>query len=197
MNASKGTSNYMNLSRFFSNRKLVLVLVVSLIGVAVLGMSIRNKVLQTNEALTSTTQPESPTLETTSTTSTDVSGNPQGTIQTPTPTQNTTVAIWKGTGNVVVDGKTTVIRMTMPKNRGAVSGTTTGYCQGNISGSYDKTANSVTGATNGSCTHYGIPISSTGTFAGSINLDAKNGSGTFSGTGGQYTRNGTWQIVLE
>lgn len=189
----------MKLITTLKNHKLVSLLVTTLVigSVAVISiMGIQKSRL--NQATTNTTSQEPEISNSTSDTTGTAQINPAdgsvaSQLQSPTPTNTPKPILMKGVGSVTIEGASSNIDITFPKEGGAISGTVSGFCHGSITGTFDKSSSKASGTLKGVC----MLISATGTFDGSINIDTKTGSGSLSGSGGQYSKNGVWKITIE
>lgn len=184
------------------NRKLMLGVVVCLITIVFIGVVIvKKEVVGTNEANNNTDSLETSTIDTQSTTVDENLTNPKESstlpIKSPEMVKSATPVMVKGVGTITVDGKSTKINVSFPKDGGVITGTASGYCKGNIDGTFDKTTGNASGKVEGTCTHWSVTFPASGTFTGFINIDSKIGNGPFSGSGGQYTKEGSWKVVLE
>lgn len=184
------------------NRKLVLGVVVGLITIVSIGViTIKKEAIGTNEANNNIDSLETSTIDTQSTTVDENLTNPKESstlpIKSPEMVKNATPVMVKGVGTITIDGKSTKINVSFPKDGGVITGTASGYCKGNIDGTFDKTTGNASGKVEGTCTHWSVTFPASGTFTGLVSIDSKIGEGPFSGSGGQYTRNGTWKITIE
>ena len=189
----------MKLLTTLKNHKLISLFVsISLIG-AVATISItRLQKSRLNQATTNAISQESETSTSTldATGATQINpadGSVTSQLQSPTPTTTPKPILMKGFGSVTIEGASSNINMTFPKEGGAISGTVSGFCHGSISGTFEKSSSKTSGTLKGTC----MLIPATGTFDGSISIDTKTGSGSLNGSGGQHTKSGTWKITIE
>ncbi|EKD80203.1 MAG: hypothetical protein ACD_40C00179G0004 [uncultured bacterium] len=181
----------MKIIELLRNHRLVFLSVVCVVSLVLIGiLVVNNKTTNINEAIGNVVTQE-PEKSTSSLNATEGVQIPLDSVSTPATTPKPILI--KGMGSVTIEGASSNINLTFPKEGGAISGTVSGFCHGSISGTFEKSSSKASGTLKGVC----MLISATGTFDGSINLDTKTGTGSLSGSGGQYTKNGIWKITLE
>lgn len=108
----------------------------------------------------------------------------------PTTTPETSV---KGYGEMNESGTNTSFVMDIPVKGGKVTGTVSGYCEGNLEGVFDPRTDFIQGTLKGSC----FKVPATGSFEGKVSLKTKMGSGTYKGKSLFLEKSGSWSLAIK
>ena len=101
--------------------------------------------------------------------------------------------IYNGNGRVTMDGQTAEFTMKIPEKDGKVTGLISGFCNGEMTGTYEEKTGYVRGTMKGKCAIFPAE----GDFAGNIDIKNKVGSGDFVGSTLLIKKTGTWKLNLE
>ncbi len=112
-----------------------------------------------------------------------------GQVEDPKPDEGDAVA----TGTYSYKDYPVTITMNIPLAGGAVDGTVSGTCEGQVKGNYS--GGSISGTLSGACSPFFVNIPASGDFNGTVNKGGKTVPITFTGRGGGFSHQGSMTLT--